>query len=35
MAIPTILFFKDGELKDTVVGLLDEPELEDRVKRLL
>jgi thioredoxin 1 len=35
MAIPTILFFKDGELNDTVVGLVDESELDDHVKKLL
>jgi thioredoxin 1 len=35
MAIPTILFFKSGELNDTVVGLLSEPDLDANVKRLL
>ena len=35
MAIPTILFFKDGELNETLVGLVDESELDDYVKRLL
>ena len=35
MAIPTILFFKGGEVVDTVVGLVDESELDDRVKKLL
>ena len=35
MAIPTILFFQEGQLKDTVVGLVDEYELEDHVKKLL
>ncbi len=35
MAIPTILFFKKGELSDTVVGLVDDFELEDHVKKLL
>ncbi len=35
MAIPTILSFKDGELMETLVGLVDESELNDHVKRLL
>ena len=35
MAIPTILFFKDGELKETIIGLVDEFELDDQVKKLL
>jgi thioredoxin 1 len=35
MAIPTILFFKNGEVSDTVVGQVDEFELEDYVKKLL
>ena len=35
MAIPTILFFRDGEIIDTVVGLVDESELEDHVRKLL
>jgi thioredoxin 1 len=35
MAIPTILFFKDGELIETVVGLVEESELDDYVKKLL
>ena len=35
MAIPTILFFKNGEVIDTVVGLVDESELDDHVKKLL
>ncbi len=35
MAIPTILFFKNGELNDTLVGLVDESELDDHVKKLL
>ena len=35
MAIPTILFLKDGEVVDTVVGLVDESELDGHVKKLL
>ena len=35
MAIPTILLFKDGEVIDTVIGLVDESELDDHVKKLL
>lgn len=35
MAIPTILFLEDGEVTDTVVGLVDESELESHVRKLL
>jgi thioredoxin 1 len=35
MAIPTLLLIKDGEVKDTVVGLLPKEELEDAIRRNL
>jgi len=34
-SIPSILFFKDGELVDTVVGAVPRPHLEERVLRHL
>ena len=33
--IPTVLFIKDGEVKDKVVGLVTRQALEDRLKALL
>jgi thioredoxin 1 len=32
-SIPTILFFKDGELVDQVVGAVPRPHLEEKVKQ--
>ncbi|MEZ4587021.1 MAG: thioredoxin [Gemmatimonadales bacterium] len=34
-SIPTLLFFKDGKLVDSVVGLTQQAELTKRVDRLL
>ncbi|MFA6470580.1 MAG: thioredoxin [Candidatus Latescibacterota bacterium] len=34
-SIPTILFFKNGEIKDQVVGALPKEQLADRLKALL
>jgi thioredoxin 1 len=33
-AIPTILFFKDGEVKDQAVGLLPKAELQNKAQAL-
>lgn len=33
--IPTVLFIKDGEVKDKVVGLVPKQTLEDKLKALL
>lgn len=33
--IPTVLFFKDGELKDRSVGLVKLADLEDKLAKLL
>ena len=33
--IPTVLFIKDGEVKDKVVGLAPKQALEDKLKALL
>ena len=31
-SIPTLLFFKDGELYDKVIGLVSKAEIEERLK---
>jgi len=33
--IPTILFFKDGELADKAIGALPKSDLENKLKALL
>jgi len=33
-AIPTLLFFKDGQVVDSVVGVVDEQDLQARLDRL-
>jgi thioredoxin 1 len=35
MSIPSILFFKNGQLVDTVVGAVPKPQLEERIKKHL
>lgn len=34
-SIPSILFFKDGEHVDTVIGAVPKPHLEEKIKELL
>ena len=34
MSIPTIIFFKDGEKKDEIVGFHSKEELEDYINKL-
>lgn len=34
-SIPTVLFFKDGKLVDTVIGAVPRNQIEDRLKKLL
>ena len=34
-SIPSILFFKDGELVDTVVGAVPRPHLEEKIQQHL
>ncbi|KQM11249.1 thioredoxin [Methanomassiliicoccales archaeon RumEn M1] len=33
MAIPTVLFFKDGQLVDQMVGVSPKEEIEDRIRQ--
>lgn len=35
LSIPTLLFFKNGEIVESVVGLRSEQELEDKIKYYL
>ena len=35
MAIPTLMFFKDGQVMDTVVGAVSEPALKQKIEGLL
>ena len=34
-SIPTILFFRDGQVVDTVIGAVPRPALENKIKQLL
>lgn len=34
-SIPTVLFFKDGKLVDTLIGAVPRNQIEDRLKNLL
>ena len=35
MAIPTLLYFKDGELADTTVGVFPKNEIMQRIEKLM
>ena len=35
MSIPTILIFKDGDLKDTSIGVLSKDMLESKIKTIM
>ncbi len=35
MSIPTIIIFKDGEVKDTIVGVMPKGQLKDRIKSFI
>jgi len=35
MSIPTLLLFKDGEVKETIVGALPQPKIEEKIKAYL
>jgi len=35
MSIPTLLLFKSGELKETIVGALPKDKIEEKVKKHL
>ena len=35
MSVPTVVFFKGGEVKDQVIGFQSKAALEDRIKRIL
>jgi thioredoxin 1 len=31
MSIPTLLLFKDGEVKETIIGVLPQPKIEEKL----
>ncbi|MBU1185489.1 MAG: thioredoxin [Acidobacteria bacterium] len=35
MSIPTLLLFKDGEVKETIVGALPQDKIEEKIKKHL
>lgn len=35
MSIPTMMVFKDGEIKETIVGAVSQKELEDKIDKAL
>ncbi|MCK4336460.1 MAG: thioredoxin [Candidatus Aminicenantes bacterium] len=35
MSIPTLLLFKDGEIKETIIGVLPQPKIEEKLKTYL
>lgn len=34
LSVPTTLFFKDGEVKDTIVGLVPKAKIEEKIEGL-
>ncbi|HNV97028.1 MAG TPA: thioredoxin [bacterium] len=35
MSIPTIIFFQDGKIKDTIIGLVTKETFENKIKDLI
>ena len=35
MSIPTIIYFKDGEVKDTTMGLMPKNQLKEKIDELI
>ncbi len=35
MSIPTLIFFKEGELKETIVGFTDKEELRSKIEEII
>jgi thioredoxin 1 len=35
MSIPTLLLFKDGEIKETIIGVFPQPKIEEKLKAYL
>lgn len=35
MAVPTIMFFNNGEIKDKIVGVVPKIEIEDKIKEFV
>ncbi len=35
MSIPTLIFFKEGELKETIVGFADKEELRSKIEEII
>ena len=35
MSIPTLIFFKEGELKETIVGFTDKEELKSKIEEII
>jgi thioredoxin 1 len=35
MSIPTLLLFKNGEIKETIIGVFPQPKIEEKIKTYL
>lgn len=35
MSVPTLLFFKGGQVKDQAIGFMSKPALKDRIEKVL